>query len=156
MKALSLDQPYATLAAIGAKKWETRGWRPSVKKGELFAIAATARYSELSQTMEDFPEFRFALRRIERPLPTGKIIAVARIGEVISTMEWVRRFCRRGMLEKHESEYCFGDYSPNRFAWELIDVTPLATPLACSGMQRFWSVPDDLHRRIVEQLAVPA
>lgn len=154
MKALSLDQPYATLAAIGAKRFETRAWRPSVKKGEVFAIAATLRYSPMMREMEGFEHFKFALRDVPRPLPVGQIIAIAKIESVISTKEWTRRHCQRAVLDKYEPEYCFGDYGPGRWAWELTEVIQLPKPLDCSGMQRMWDVPLGLEAEIEEQVAL--
>lgn len=49
MKALTLHQPWASLIAVGAKKIETRDWRPpvTIRPGTRFAIHAGKQvYSE--------------------------------------------------------------------------------------------------------------
>lgn len=158
MKALTLDQPYATLAAIGAKKWETRSWQPYgiSKNEEFFAIHATARYSDLMQEIENFAEFQHALRGISRPLPVGQIIAVATIARVISTGQWIKEHCRRQLVEKWDAEYSFGDYGPGRWAWELKKVQQLKTPITCPGRQKLWTLPAEIEERVLQQIGVAA
>lgn len=52
------------------------------------------------------------------------------------------------------TEYMFGDYAPNRYAWLLDDVRMLPTPIPCTGSLGLWTVPAQITARIEEQIGV--
>lgn len=151
MKALSLLQPWASLIAIGAKRWETRSWRTSYR-GEI-AIHASQRFGkELFHISTEEP-FLSTLSEAGIATPSGiprsAIIAVANIVEVIPTGTL---FSLNSLPDTAEFEEEFGNYEPGRFAWKLENVRRLKTPVPCGGALSIWSVPDETANAISDQL----
>ena len=150
MKAISLHQPWASLIMLGAKRLETRSWRPpEALIGQRVLIHATKR---IDPCVCHAPFSQY----ITHPVfdaPTGVLLGSAKIegawridcaadarrcaGEYhrIGTGSNIRAF-----LEAIDHELCFGDYTVGRWAWGLGDVRPLHKPLPCRGHQKFWEV----------------
>lgn len=63
-------------------------------------------------------------------LPTGAVVAVATL------------------VGCHRVGHCWG--------WEFADVTPLAVPVACTGGQQLWELPDEVAAEVAAQLGVAA
>ena len=148
MKALSLIQPWATLVAIGVKRVETRTWATPYR-GPLAIHASKWRDVDGHAVRADVVEylelsleepFATALTRagIERigDLPSGAVVATARLVEVSSTYEALRL----DRVDAYERE--FGNYRPGRYAWFFADVPPLAHPLPYRGQPGLWDLPD--------------
>lgn len=165
MKALSLYQPYASLIAVGEKTWETRS-RRTHHRGTI-AIHATLRTPKEFIRLAETPIFTAAMKRhglYASTLPVGAIVAVAEITDCITTTEWMRKHCRitgnpfktfipdPNKISREESEYCFGDYAPSRFAYKLENVRRLIAPVPCSGMQGMWNVPIEAFNAVNAQL----
>lgn len=163
MKAITLWQPWATLFACGAKEYETRSW--ATKYRGPIAIHAAAK-SLRSIYKEIFPcndyefhpsyfvkkEFCDALKENginENELPLGCIIATA---DLVDCHKIVRHGGRGmssegpGWLETEdgiyiptEQELLFGDWTPGRYAWEVVNVKMLPEPIPAKGHQRLWN-----------------
>ena len=158
MKALSLNQPWATLIAIGAKCIETRSWRTNYR-GRL-AIHAGRRWTREQQALAYHSEpFRTILaeagkiptqsgghvirkgrrRMVAEDLPRGCIIAVCNLVDCVRitpTFELPR--------ERALCEPAFGDYRMWRFAWTLEAVEPLADPIPLKGRLGIFEIDDAL------------
>ena len=155
MKAITLWQPWATLLAIGAKKYETRSWATNYR-GPI-AIHAAQRpahkiFSELIEYQTAKTMFE-CLRTYDiwfpADLPHGCIIATA---ELIGCHQIVR-YGGRGMSSQGpgwldtedgiylptEQELMFGDWTPGRYAWELTNVKLLPKPIRAKGAQGLWN-----------------
>jgi hypothetical protein len=134
VKALSLTQPWATLAAIGAKRIETRSWRTSYR-GSLLIHAAKGFGREARAKCLEEP-FRSALSQVlSAPdawdeLPRGKILAVCELRDCVLI---------KGPRDVPSPEREFGDYSPGRYAWHLSDVRKLETSVEARGMLGLWT-----------------
>lgn len=178
MKALTLYQPWATLVAHGLKQWETRSYQPPWRNNEptLLAIHSGMRWDIELQMIRDNPPFCDALvcehckgegilitgkkqttcadcEGIgDKPVPFGCVLAVATVRSVMDTTAWMREFCTRGADDR---EYCFGDYSPGRYAWHLTDVRRLPHPIPCRGFQRVWNLSDEVEANVKRQLNIP-
>jgi activating signal cointegrator 1 len=132
MRAISLWQPWASLMAFGAKRYETRGY-PTGLKGELAIHAAKKRDRDCLALCREEP-FRTALIdggiELIGDLPFGAIVAVGkliachRVEDIRDTLS--------------EQERAFGDYRDGRFAWELELTERLETPIPAVGKQGFW------------------
>lgn len=147
MKTISLWQPWATLMASGAKRIETRSWKPNgLKHGELLAIHAAKRWTaEERDICEDSP-FRECLGEaamrglwdLDKP-PLGCMVAVARFDRTVPTLgggiDWDNM---------SDEEYAFGNYSAGRFAWFFSEVRPLL-PISAKGAQGIfdWQPPTE-------------
>lgn len=143
MKALTLTQPWATLIAIGAKRFETRSWSTSVR-GPV-AIHAAKGFGPLGgkQAFVDvcstrpFSTALTAHGLAAADLPLGAIVAVATLAQS-APAEKVREY-----LEQvgRNDEIAFGDYSHGRHAYELTNVRLVEPAIPCTGALGFWDVP---------------
>ena len=139
IKALSLHQPWASLIAVGAKRIETRSWRPPDSAiGMPLAIHATKRV----QKFPDTPRYRPFNEAVERYLgpdwqntiPTGAVLAIATISEA--------RLFRYQEDIPNADEELFGEYGPGRWMWRLSNVVPVDPPQPARGYQRLWTWKD--------------
>lgn len=135
MKALSLDQPYAILMALGLKEYETRSWITKYR-GQI-AIHATARkQAQYNAVFQDDPFLSVLTRagfRTYSDLPFGAVVAVA---------ELVAIYCANELAEKletmgRENELEFGNFAPGRYAWRFANVKKI-TPIPAKGKQGLW------------------
>lgn len=141
LRGLSLTQPWASLVALGAKRYETRSWKTTYR-GWL-AIHASAAYPRWARELERAWAFSQALAVAWRPLPTGAVIAIARLADCFE--------CREDTaLTLGHPEATFGDFSAGRHYFRLEDVRPLRRPLKFKGKLGLWSVPADDTSRILE------
>lgn len=148
IRCLTLHQPWATLIAEGAKRYETRSW-PTDFRGYL-AIHA-------GQTVDrDFAGasgVRNALWQMDpNTHPVGKIIAVGKLVAVHRTEDI---FDPADLFEPDRrpkaapewdtsTERMFGDFSAGRFAWEIRGVVTWnyqEPRLKCRGYQGLWKPP---------------
>jgi hypothetical protein len=129
MKAITIHQPWATLIAIGAKRFETRSWAAEDYRGPL-AIHA-GRNTESLPLFWDEP-FCAALQAAgyENPesLPLGSIVCVATLEDCLRT---------NGMAPMDEPEASFGNFDPDRFMWALASVKRF-DPIKARGYQKIW------------------
>lgn len=155
MKALSLDQPWASLVAAGLKTNETRCWSTSYR-GPLL-IHATVKWrrqeKEAMERLYAYREVRDALygepwTGVDRwalacntRLPLGCALAIVRLEDVIETTTWIEN-TYRPQGGARSLEVAAGDYSPGRFAWILRDLKRLEKPIPMKGGQRIWNAPD--------------
>lgn len=160
MKALTLTQPYASLAAIGAKRIETRSWSTSYR-GPL-AIHAGVGLGPVGgkrglTTLCAEPVFFRALephcRVVYRngsdtidpdDLPLGAVVATCTLVDVVPT--GLYRPVTHGDQTwqvppgNMSQEYSFGDYTPGRFAWLLANVRRLPEPVLVKGALGLWDL----------------
>ena len=133
IKAVSLWQPWASLIAVGAKKYETRSW-PTRYRG-LLAIHAAKRWTadehtEFIRFTHLWPELLPKLTNAiwaDKPLPLGAVLCVCKLVTVVST-EAVR-----GNLTYQE--YKFGNFNPGRFAWQMEVIEVFNKPIPARGEQ---------------------
>ncbi|HEX4521054.1 MAG TPA: ASCH domain-containing protein [Gaiellaceae bacterium] len=157
MKALSLTQPWASLVAAGAKRFETRSWSTGYT-GPL-AIHAAKGLSSIGGKRGllevcDLPFFRQTLAltgTVAADLPLGQIVAVCTLAQSAKT-EDVRAYLE-GVDEP--AEIAFGDYSPGRYAFELVDVQAVA-PIAAVGALGLWDVPREVEALIGRMVGAAA
>jgi hypothetical protein len=142
MKAITLWQPWATLIAIEAKRFETRSW--STKHRGLIAIHAALIRHKFGQVDEPGPALLAAAGYPSLfDLPSGAIVAVATIVDSQSVA---------AVLPVSDQERTFGDFSEGRFAWKLGDVVKLAEPVYVRGFQGIWNLPPITEAMVREQL----
>ena|SRR3990167_3098615 len=145
MKALSLTQPWATLVAIGAKKYETRSWSTKYR-GPLY-IHAAKRFPVSMEMLALYHEpFKSALGGLALRLPRGAIIAVADLTGCFKTPPDGWPMHPHGGfgdgLPQSPQERAFGDYSPGRYAWHLENVRALPEPIPWKGQLGLFNMPD--------------
>lgn len=126
MKALSLTQPWASLVALGLKKYETRSWRTNYR-GILYIHAAKT----FPAGARRFAEVEVALGRLPSRIPFGAIIAVVKLVDIYPTQEI--------MQDISALERLYGDYSWGRFAWRLAQVETIE-PIPYKGSRGLFDV----------------
>ena len=144
MKAISLTQPWATLVAIGAKRYETRSWKTEFR-GRLLIHAAKG-FPRWARECCDEPLFREALAEAGysrwQSLPVGYILGSVGVLDCMSTES----------VEVDDREREFGDYGPARWAWQLDQPRKLTIPYSCVGALGLWNVPPDVMGMVSEVL----
>lgn len=160
MKALTLWQPWASLLACGAKKYETRSWATSYR-GKIAIHAAKKDPCRLPLLGSE--EFEKEVRKVMDEkliegwclLPLGCIIATAELVgcyKITSTSENEYGngsiiFCEYSDGKSHgiigysveETEILFGDFKPGRYAWEFKNMKMLDEQIPAKGKQRIWN-----------------
>ncbi|WP_410513266.1 ASCH domain-containing protein [Paenibacillus sp. BR2-3] len=134
MHCLTIRQPWATLIALGEKKFETRSWNTSYR-GEL-AIHAGKKIDKAICRQEPFKSVLSKHGYTEDNLPVGVIIAAGLLEECY---EITRSENGEGWVSG--KEYDFGDYTEGRFAWKLEGMTPLNHPIPAKGRLSLWEYP---------------
>lgn len=162
MRAITIWQPWATLLACGAKKYETRSWKTDYR-GPIAIHAAKKDPCKIPLLgMEDFEKAcNEALEEAGYAwclLPTGSIIATAELvncwhivyhpGVNVDIAKHIPIGAELDVPRKHpdfgryivptEREMLFGDWTPGRYAWELANVKVLVKPIPVKGQQGLW------------------
>lgn len=135
MKALTLHQPFATLATIGAKLIETRSWATRYRGPLAIHAAKTmpayARAFAAEPTLWALLETNGFDRAVLDELPAGAVVAVARLVDC-------RVIDRAFAAGRPELERMCGNFALGRYAWVLEEVEALDPPVAARGRQRLW------------------
>lgn len=137
MKTISIIQPWATLIALGEKKFETRSWRTK-HRGEL-AIHASKKIDKVICRIEPFKSVLANHGYTADNLPTGVILAICQLeecNEIYASNGFMATLCDGGAIIT-SYEYAFGDYSDGRFAWRLSDVEQIE-PIPAKGQLGLW------------------
>ncbi|MGD9567548.1 MAG: ASCH domain-containing protein [Sedimentibacter sp.] len=151
MKAITIWQPWATLLAIGAKKYETRSWATNYR-GPIAIHAANKPYKPIIEELPD--EVKAALGNYfdfkHEILHTGAIIATAELvgcweiaedpnGPFICRPFFGDTTDKPDELIVRGNELLFGDYTLGRYAWEFRNMIMLDKPIPAKGKQRLWN-----------------
>lgn len=162
MKAITMWQPWASLLACGAKRFETRSWQTKYR-GPIAIHAALTPFKRVLKTVFPLHEWAYAQdytakRRFVEAVRNFIDIDCLCYGKIIATAELVGchkmvRHGGRGMssegpgwletdsdiYEPTDQELTFGDWSPGRFAWEFANMKILDEPISAKGGQRIWN-----------------
>lgn len=87
--------------------------------------------------------WRYRSQYGQKHLPLGCVLAVARFVTARRTQA-----ATVDAIERH-----LGDYTHNRWAWQLADVRPLLKPVPVRGRQKLWDLPEPTETEVLEQLA---
>jgi len=151
VKAITICQPWASLIAVGAKRFETRSWDTDYR-GQ---IAIHAGLKPFDKTLDEmFPriegvtaaemEFIETVREYidDDYFPYGAVVATA---ELIGCWKITAKDFGRGsmpcidnLLIPSNQERLFGDWTVGRYAWELADVKALPEPVPARGHLKLW------------------
>lgn len=164
MKALTIWQPWASLLACGAKRYETRSW-PTRYRGPIAIHAAMISPFRVSLS----PECKGVIADevlnshrcpLLRDMPRGAVIATAELVNVwhivyhpgldVDTASKIDIGAESMTNDKHdphfgdyfvptEKEIILGDWTPGRYAWELSNVKMLPEPIPIKGKQGLWN-----------------
>lgn len=139
MKAISLWQPWAPAWLLpNQKTFETRSWYASYR-GHLLVHAAKKKDGDVRFALED-EELIAALAE------SGVKVADLPFGAIIGKVELIG-CCRMDRMPAPSlRESIWGDWQPDRFAWERGRFRLFDNPIPFNGSQGLFDVPDDLIR----------
>jgi len=135
MKAISLYEPWATLIALGEKRFETRSWSTTYR-GPLLICASKVKLPILKVI-----EIMVRARITVNELNPGRAVALVDLVHVFHTEAWP-------VIHLGEDEKFYGDFSPGRFAWKLEKIRRFVNPPLVRGKQGLFNVPDDLIKNL--------
>lgn len=128
MKAITLWQPWASLVACGAKKYETRSWKTDYR-GPLVIHAAKRAYEVDREIIGYLKENGITLFY---RLPLGTALCTVDLVGIIRTEKV------RGLIG--EQELACGNFQPGRFAWALDNIKVFSEPIPMKGRQGLWTL----------------
>jgi len=139
MKAVTIMQPWATLIATKEKLFETRSW-PTKHRGKIAIHAG----KKIDKNACQLPEIVEALKRhgIEsmQQLPRGSVIAIANLTDCLQVIKDNGDSAElTGNVIVDEQEYTFGDFSKERYAWQLDVIKFLSVPVPAIGQLSLWN-----------------
>jgi hypothetical protein len=125
MKAITLEQPFASLVSIGAKTIETRPWSTDYR-GQL-AIHSGKFNSPVIDTY--YRNLLISAGLDCEQLPFEKIIAFVRLVS-----------CEKVIPSRTPCypQLAFSDFTPGLYALEFADIRSLATPVSAKGCTQLW------------------
>lgn len=141
MRAISLWQPWASLWAVGRKRFETRHWATN-HRGPLAIHAAQKICLDIDEELAAICRDQFGITW-SHTLPRGALVGTCNLLNCIPT----------DSMHVGPEERAQGNFSAGRYAWEADDRKMLPRPIPFRGHQNIFQVPDDL---IVAALAEAA
>jgi hypothetical protein len=132
LPAITLWQPWASLIFSGHKRCETRSFAPPFKYvGQRIAIHAAAALPSAKHFSEELCELCYDAFGCgwNFSLPRGAILGTVTLGGFYPTE-------KVGFIAPDEK--VAGDWSNGRYAWQLLDVEALPSPVPAKGKQGWW------------------
>jgi hypothetical protein len=142
VKAITLHQPYASLIALGLKKFETRSWKISAP--DVLVIHAAKRPMRYGYDFEPLHQVAWiaGVDIASEDLPLGVAVAVCRVHRCHRMVDSPGKFPGYINIDSvSELEKALGDWQPGRYAWELRDVVAIPKPIPAVGKQGLWNFP---------------
>lgn len=143
MKAITIKQPWATLIALGEKKFETRSWQTKYRGKMAIHSGKTVDKEAFDEIATMATLLRHGIKS-HKELPTGAVIAIVDLVEChkitadyMSMYDEEKAGTEKGLLIEGD-EWWFGDYTEGRFAWELANLKVLAKPIPAKGQLSLW------------------
>jgi hypothetical protein len=138
VKALTLWEPWATLVAVGVKRWETRSW-PTTYRGPLAIHASKGGWLKRILGVEPLPDLEDLRRLLHRhDLVTADQF---RPGCVVAVVDLVDCLRSEWAVPTGDERAC-GDFAGGRFAWRLENVRRLDPAVPAAGARGLWDWDD--------------
>ena len=157
MIAITIKQPWATLIALGEKRFETRSWQTKYR-GQIAIHAGKQIDIEACHDRDIASALNKHGIVIIDDLPTGVVLAkvdLVNCWHIVyhpgTDVDKAKSIPIGGELDvpKHhpdfhryivptEKEISFGDWTPGRYAWELTNIQVLDEPIPTKGQLSLW------------------
>lgn len=154
MKAITIHQPWAGLISIGAKRFETRGWKTNYRgpiaihagKKDPHSVMLSLPHHISTTIYSCFYENLGIQSGALRKMNVGCIVATANLtgcyeiridhtGDAVLLSGGVPYH----WIGRGSPEFSFGFYDQGRYAWEMNDVHQLSEPIPAKGQQGLWN-----------------
>lgn len=147
MKALTIIEPWASLIVFGHKRFETRSWSTRYRGPLAIHASKNTRFVRYHWEYASAHRMNLFFRgyRSVRDFHYGCVVGVADLVEVHPTAD----------LPVTEAERRFGDFSSDRYAWELTNVRRVGLPVAARGQRMLWNLPAHVEREVMATLGEP-
>lgn len=136
MKALSLMQPWASLLAMGIKKFETRGWQTHYRGP--FLIHASKKFTPEAKALLKSEGFVKYLGNTTMVFPIGVILGYAYLENCYRAEDW-KKMDRSA--EELDREGILGDTTNGRYLFEVKNPVMFQHPVPTAGALNFFNVP---------------
>ncbi len=143
MRAITLIQPWATLIALGEKRFETRSRRTHIR-GPL-AIHAGKKIDREACGREPIKSTLANHGYTLDNIPTGVVVATAELRnsfviyrDYIGGVVLLHSETRKTHFSTLNKEFEFGWFEQGRHAWERVNINQLLEPIPAKGQQGFW------------------
>ncbi len=148
MNALSLWQPWASLVALGEKRFETRSWSTAYR-GPLL-ICTSKKFNRECRALSQTEPFRTSLSALPVDVLESLcgyalcLVDIVDVGEIYRPVSICAAIAFPGgrHVDVEKNEEAFGDYGSGRFAWQLENVRTFK-PFAVSGLQKIFKIDVD-------------
>lgn len=146
MRVLTLTQPWASMVAFGAKKFETRSWRTRYR-GPL-VIHSALKFPREASVLCHMDLYRRAIRgHLPGGLPLGQLLAIVDLTEIYDTQTAI------GKGHVVGEEILFGNYNSGRFAFKLENVREIPEVIRIKGSLGIWTLPPAVEQQVSAYLA---
>lgn len=135
LKALTIQQPFASAIIAGHKRFETRLWKP----GKINKFILHAGRKECNAIDNHFIAQRIDNWPMNYQLPTGAALGIVRIIKCYDAVQVYHKQLKPNPSAATEIEMQLGLYRIGYFAWELEVVEVFEKPIDAVGQQRFWN-----------------
>jgi len=136
MKVLSLLQPWASLVACGAKRYEVRGWQ-TPHRGPLLIHASARVLTRREKILFGNADYFRDFIDVDN-LPYGSVIAQVELTAIFRTDLLVAQMDLDRSVN-WQQELAFDNYGPKRYAWKLEGARPLRYFLPMKGSLGLWN-----------------
>lgn len=124
MKAITLHQPWATLIALGLKRYETRSWATTYRGKLAIHAGKTVIFDPRMMPIVAGALAQHGIQQANQ-LPVSGVLCVCEVKAVYHT-EDVSPYLKA-------EELAFGDFTPGRAAWELEVIEVFPQPIPAKG-----------------------
>ncbi len=134
MRIITLHQPWASLLAVGPKKYETRSWK--TKHRGWIAIHAALNFNRFITDAHYRFEKELKEMGIEPIMstPRGAVVAIAKLERIIHCGS-----NREILIPDYHEVLDYGDYSPGRWVWVFSEIVPVEPAIPAIGRQGLWN-----------------
>jgi hypothetical protein len=135
MWAITIMQPWATLIASGARKYDIRTWGTHRRGAVLIHAGVT--YRDLQRELAMSPAFACLLRehaasRLANEFPRGVLLGTADLTDCLLADQ------------VDPAELALGAFRPGRWAWRFDNARLLPSPIPLRRRQGFFEVPQEI------------
>lgn len=144
-KVISLLQPWASLLVLGHKTIETRSWNTQYRGKLLIHASLGKQYKKIPAADPLYKHYHTLFAHHNMPpiehLPFGQIIGSVDLIDTETTEYIIDEFkkpVKKG-FNLNAQELAFGDYSPNRYGWLLVNPVLFKNPIPAKGQLNLWN-----------------